>query len=66
MVTEGGGHGFATAYPCTADVPNASSLSYGTGTTRPNELITKLSPEGTLCIYTLTTTDLIIDITGHN
>jgi hypothetical protein len=51
-------------YPC-GDLPNASSLNYGLGTTRPNEVIAKLSPSGTICVFTLTATDVIVDVVGH-
>lgn len=63
-VTGGTGPGFATVYPC-GDVPNASSLNYDVGITRPNELITKLSPTGTICVYTLTDVQVIVDVGGH-
>jgi hypothetical protein len=56
--------GFATVYPCGA-LPTASSINWGPGVTRPNELIAKLSPTGTICIYTLTSIDIIVDTVGH-
>ncbi len=56
--------GFLTVYPCDTPMPLASSLNYTTGATIPNELITKLSNTGTICIYTLHPTDLIVDTTG--
>ncbi len=63
-VTGATANGYATAYPC-GTVPTASSINYGPGITRPNELITKLSPTGTICIYTHTATHVIIDVVGH-
>jgi hypothetical protein len=45
-------------------VPNASSLNYDAGITRPNELVAKLSDDGTLCIFTLTDVDVIVDVVG--
>jgi len=62
-VTGGTGPGFATAYPC-GTVPTASSLNYGVGTTRPNELIAKLSSTGTICVFALTDVHVIIDVLG--
>ncbi len=56
--------GFLTIHPC-GTLPNASSLNYTTGVNIPNELITKLSPTGTICIYTYATTDLIADVVGY-
>jgi hypothetical protein len=64
-ITNGSGPGFATVYPCGAR-PTASSLNYTIGTTRPNEVVARLSPTGTLCIYTLTSADVIVDVAGHN
>ena len=64
-VTGGEGPGFATVYPCTPSVPTASSINYDVGITRPNELITKLSGDGTICVFTLTAADIIIDVVGH-
>ena len=64
-VTGGQGPGFATVYPCTPTVPTASSINYGVGITRPNELIAKLSAEGTICVFTLTEADIIVDVVGH-
>ena len=64
-VTGATGPGFATAYPCGGDVPTASSINYGSGTTRPNELIAKLSPTGRICVFARTTTDVIVDVVGY-
>ena len=44
------GEGFAAVHPC-EELPLASSLNYGPGITRPNELVAKLSPTGTICVY---------------
>lgn len=64
-VTGATGPGFATAYPCTGDPTKSSSLNYGTGTTRPNELVAKLSATGTICIYAATDTHVLVDIVGY-
>ena len=58
------GAGFVTVYPCDAQMPLASSLNYMSGATIPNELVSKLSSTGTICLYTLAATDLIVDVTG--
>jgi len=58
------GDGFLTIYPC-GTLPNASSLNYTTGVNIPNEIIAKLSPTGTVCIYTFATTGLITDVVGY-
>jgi alpha-tubulin suppressor-like RCC1 family protein len=63
-VTSATSNGFATIYPC-GTRPNASSINYTPGTSVANELITKLSPTGTICIYTHTQAHVIADIVGH-
>ena len=63
-VVGAGGPGFATVHPCGA-LPNASSLNYDGGTVRANEVVAKLSARGSLCVFTLTDADVIVDIVGH-
>ena len=63
-VTGGATPGFATVHPC-GELPNASSLNYGSGITRPNEVVARLSSSGTVCIYTLTDVDVIVDVVGY-
>ena len=60
-----GGPGFLTVYPC--DLPRpvpAASVNYDGGDVRPNAVLTKLSATGTVCIYTLRATDLVVDVNG--
>jgi hypothetical protein len=61
-----GAAGHLTVFPCTAEVPNASHVNYVPGDVRPNEVIAKLDDDGNVCVYTHATTDLIIDVTGHD
>lgn len=63
-VTGGAAPGFATVYPC-GTLPTASSLNYGPGITRPNEVVARLSSRGTLCVYTLADVDVIVDVVGY-
>jgi hypothetical protein len=65
-VTNPAANGNLRVYPCTPDIPGASSLNYTPGMTRPNELVAKLSDTGHLCIWTKATTAVIVDIVGHN
>ncbi|HUF97918.1 MAG TPA: S8 family peptidase [Ilumatobacter sp.] len=58
------GPGFATVYPC-GPVPNTSTVNHTTGgTVRANNAVSALSPSGTVCIFTLATTDVIVDVSG--
>ncbi len=58
------GNGFLTIYDCD-ERPLASGINYAAGSVVNNEIITKLSPTGTICIYAKTTTDLVIDAVGQ-
>ncbi len=64
-ITQPDAPGFATVYPCTDDIPTASTINYTPGQTIANAVTTQLSPTGTICIYTLATTHIIIDATGY-
>ncbi|HUF97919.1 MAG TPA: hypothetical protein VMM60_07290, partial [Ilumatobacter sp.] len=58
------GPGFVTLYPC-GDVPVASNVNHTTGgVVRANNSITQLSDDGSVCIFTLSGTDLILDVAG--
>ena len=57
------GNGFLTIYDC-GEQPLASGINYGAGRVVNNEIITKLSPTGTICIYAKTTTHVVIDAVG--
>jgi alpha-tubulin suppressor-like RCC1 family protein len=61
----GSAPGFVTVYPCDAPRPLASSLNYLPGTAVPNELIARLSPSGSVCLYTLQAVDLVVDVVGY-
>ena len=55
--------GFITAYSCGARAL-VSSLNYVAGQTVANAVIAPVSADGTVCFYSLATTDLIVDING--
>jgi len=58
------GPGFLTVFPCGA-VPTTSSVNHTiAGTVRANNVVAKLSPSGTVCVFSLAATDLIVDVTG--
>ncbi len=60
------GPGFFTVFPCGVNVPTASSVNFtGAGQTTPNAVISKLGVGGKVCVYALTTADLIIDVAGY-
>jgi hypothetical protein len=58
------GRGFITTYPC-GDRPLASSLNFGAaGAVVGNELVAKLSADGSVRVFTSAETDLSIDVVG--
>lgn len=57
--------GFLTVYPCTAQPPQASHVNYFPGDVAPNSVLAKISDQGTVCVFTLATTDIVIDVTGY-
>ncbi len=52
-------------FDCAAVVPTASNVNYTTGRDIPNNTITKLSPSGTVCIYTDAAAHLLVDVNGY-
>jgi hypothetical protein len=59
------GPGFLTVYPCDQPRPiPAASVNYGGGDVRPNAVLSKLSATGTVCVYTSSPTDLVVDVNG--
>ena len=58
------GPGYATVYPCTAQVPDVSVLNHATAQTVANGAIATLSPAGEVCIYTFAAADILVDVTG--
>jgi Zn-dependent metalloprotease len=64
-VTGPGAPGYVTVYPCDAARPTASNLNYTASQTIPNAVLTKLSATGTVCLYTLSSTHLVVDVAGY-
>ncbi|MFK7917957.1 MAG: HYR domain-containing protein [Ilumatobacter sp.] len=59
------GNGFVTVYPC-GDRPLASSMNAPSGGgVVANEVIAKVSTEGTVCLYSSVGTNLAADVTGY-
>jgi hypothetical protein len=64
-VTEPDADGFVTVYPCGTQRPNASNVNYTAGATIPNAVTVKVGAAGKVCLYTLATTHLVVDINGY-
>jgi hypothetical protein len=60
------GPGYLTLFACGQPAPTASNVNFtGAGQTTPNAVIVKLGSGGKVCIYALTTTDVVIDVAGY-
>ena len=59
-----GAEGYLTAYPCTNQRPETSTVNYVAGQTVANTTIAALSNTGQLCVWTSADTDVLVDITG--
>ncbi len=55
--------GFVTVYPC-GQRPLTSNLNYTIGQTVPNAVITPVSADGNICLYSSATAYLLADING--
>jgi hypothetical protein len=56
--------GYVTAYPCDQPIPTASNLNFQAGDVVANAVLTKLDPQGRVCVYTHATMDLLVDVNG--
>lgn len=64
-VTNASGAGFLTVYSCDSVVPETSNLNYVKDQTVPNLVLTALGPSRAVCIDTLATTDVVVDLNGY-
>ena len=55
--------GFVTVFTCGV-MEEVSSLNFAAGQTAANAVLTPVSATGTICLYSNTTTDVIVDING--
>ena len=57
------GAGFITAFNCTADRPEVSTLNFRPGEVVANQAVVPLEG-GRMCLYSLVSTDIVIDVNG--
>jgi hypothetical protein len=58
------GAGYITVWPCGVDRPVVSTLNFSAGAIRANGAIAALGTGGTLCLYSHSPTDVVVDIVG--
>ncbi len=56
--------GYITAYPCDRDRPVASNLNFDRRDVVANLVIVRPDADGAVCLFTLTETDLVVDLAG--
>src|SRR4029077_285746 len=61
-VTDPVAPGFLTVFPCGDPQPNASSVNYVANATVANSVITKIGTGGRVCLFSLASTHLIVDV----
>lgn len=56
--------GYITVYACGTARPPVSNVNFAAGQALPNLVVTSLSATGTVCIYTSTKSNVLIDVFG--
>jgi len=56
--------GFLTVYTCDTPRPPTSSLNFVAGATVANSVMVRPADDGTVCVYTMSDTDVIVDVIG--
>lgn len=57
-------HGWVKAYPCGDEPPEVSNVNYRPGDTVASTAFVPVSPSGSICVQSLTSVDVTVDITG--
>ena len=57
--------GFLTVWPCDEERPTASNLNYVAGQVVAVAALSRVAPAGTVCLYTLAATHIIVDAAGE-
>lgn len=61
---EAGRAGYLTVFPCGGPPPDTSNLNVGAGGTVAVSVIAGRGTDGTVCVFSSITTDLVVDATG--
>ncbi len=57
--------GWLVAYPCRQEAPLASNLNFTAGMTVANAVVSKVGPDGRVCLRASTGLNVIVDLLGH-
>jgi hypothetical protein len=56
--------GYLTLFPCDADVPVASNVNFAAGETRAVMALSRVAPDGSICVFNQGATHVIADVAG--
>jgi len=56
--------GYLTVYPCDVERPLASNVNFSAGQVVANGVISPVSTAGSVCVYSLVPTDIVVDLAG--
>ncbi|MEP4649873.1 MAG: SpoIID/LytB domain-containing protein [Ilumatobacter sp.] len=57
--------GFATVWPCGTTRPLASNVNFEAGNPTGNGVVAPVGADGTICVHTSATADVIVDLAGY-
>lgn len=63
--TEPVGTGYITVWPCDQQMPTVSNLNVRANTTTPNLASVRLAADGTVCMFSTTSVQLLADVAGY-
>jgi hypothetical protein len=64
-VTEAGGRGYVTVFPCGVARPLASNLNFVSGVDRANLVKVRMNAFGEVCFYSHVGTQIVVDLNGY-
>jgi hypothetical protein len=56
--------GFVTVFTCDTPRPPTSNLNFVAGATVANSVMVQPATDGSVCLYTMSETDLVVDVVG--
>ena len=56
--------GYLTAWSCDEPMPPTSNVNYAAGDTRASHAVVTLAGDGSICVFSLMTSHVIVDVTG--
>jgi hypothetical protein len=56
--------GFITMYPCGGATPLVSSVNYATSAPVANKVVVTVPADGQVCLFTMSATDVVVDLDG--